>query len=444
MSLKILNFAKSFFNVLLAFGSVTSVAQQSDRALGVDSLTMTRVGRIQNSGYTERLPIDIRDSEIYSPKSVRFSADGRKIYINSLEGGRTVVYSWPELQKLKSISHNFRAADSSLFQGENTVFNYPYYTQSPSGDNNIFLGKPVESELSHGGRWLWIPYYRRGFDTYGQSPSAVAIVDTQTDRIVRVMPTGPIPKYVVASPDGKYMAIIHWGDNTVGLIDTQTGDPRDFTYVAQLTVETQLSQEDKANTDRDATCGFCLRGAVFSKDSQFLMVARMGKGGIAGFHIPSKRYLGSIMNIRSTPRHLVLSPDGEFVYASSNYAGYISKVSVQNLVKSLIEARGRRINGPIWQEVSVGVGARTLDISHDGKILFVAVNNTSELVAVDAQSLQILSRLKVDPFAVGLAVSPDSSAVLLTSQGRSGVGGNAANIIQVRHTVPSPGSRRLN
>lgn len=237
------------------------------------SVRLDRFGRI-SAGGGGGLRVNIRDPEVNSPKSVRFSADGKKFYVNSLEGSQTLVYSWPELMKLKTIHHNFGRQEAGLFGGETTVFNYPYFQSR--ADVNVFRGKPVESELSHQGRFLWIPYYRRDFDSSGQSPSAVAIVDTATDEIVRVMPTGPIPKYVAASPDGTYVAVTHWGDNTVGLIDTTSGDPRAWRYVAQLTVETQMSQVGKGGTDRDATCGFCLRGTVFTSDSQYLFVARMG------------------------------------------------------------------------------------------------------------------------------------------------------------------------
>ena len=41
-----------------------------------------------------------------------------------------------------------------MFGGESTVFGYPYLRKSPSGDPNQFSGKPVESALSHGGKYL--------------------------------------------------------------------------------------------------------------------------------------------------------------------------------------------------------------------------------------------------------------------------------------------------
>jgi len=401
------------------------------------SVRLERYGRIHNGGGGAPLRVNIRDGEVNSPKSVRFSADNRKIYINSLEGAQTLVYSWPDLVKGKTIDHRFGPHNAHLFDGETTVFNYPYFQSR--GDVNTFRGKPVESELSHQGRFLWVTYYRRDFDSSGQSPSAVAIIDTATDEIVRVMPTGPIPKYVVASPDGRYVAIIHWGDNTVGLIDTSSGDPRNFRYTSHLTVEAQMSQAGKGGTNRDATCGFCLRGAVFTADSQHLLVARMGQGGVAGFHIPTKRYLGSVMNVKSTPRHLVLSPDGRTLYASSNVSGYISGVPASEVIAHLERAGGKRVPGPSWKGVAVGSGARTVDISNDGQFLFVAVNNSSELVVVHAPSLNVLSRIKVDPYAVGLALAPDNSAVILTAQGRKGKGGgNSVNLVAVDLRTTGP------
>ncbi len=393
------------------------------------SVTLNRFGRISPGGGSG-LKFNIRDAEINSPKSVRFSANGMKMYINSLEGAQTLVYSWPDLVKQKTITHNFGAGDAALFGGETTVFNYPYYQGRK--EPNIFRGKPVESELSHGGRYLWVPYYRRDFDPSGQSPSAVAIVDTTVDEIVRVMPTGPIPKYVAVSPDDRYVAVTHWGDNTIGLIDTSSDDPWAWRYVAHLTVESRLSQAGKGGTDRDSTCGFCLRGSVFTPDGRYLLVARMGGGGIAGFDVSSGEYLGSVMNVAATPRHLVISKDGQTLYASSNSAGAVSAVPLGHLLNELERANGKRIAGPAWRSVHVGHGARTLDISEDGQFLFVAVNHSSEVAVVFAPAMKVIARHKVDAYAVGLALAPDGTAVVLTAQGRSGRGGgNSVNLISI-------------
>ena len=398
-------------------------------------IQLVREKRVQSFSAQTKSANDIFDRSINSPKSALFSDDGRKLYIYSLEGGQTVVYQWPSLQKIKVIDHLFTARNQNLFQnGEQTVFNYPFYKSNPANPSglNYFRGKPVEMTLSHEGRYLWITYYRRDYDTSAQSPSAVAIVDTNTDEIVRVMPTGPIPKYVAISPDGRSAAITHWGDNTVALIDISSRSPSDFKYTQLLAVEKQISQADKGGTDRDATCGFCLRGTVFSPDSRLLFVARMGGGGIAGFDLSQNKYLGTITNVRSTPRHLLISPDQRKLISSSNVSGYVSVFDLNQLTNELMNADGKRIRGSSPREISVGLGARTIEIEPSGRYVYVAVNNDTKVVAVDIETSKVVAEVKVDPFPVGLAISKDGSYIAVTSQGHAGRGGgNAVNIIRV-------------
>jgi DNA-binding beta-propeller fold protein YncE len=370
---------------------------------------------------------ETRDREILSPKSVRFNLEGTKVYVNALEGGRTLVYAWPSLHKLPSIVHRFGPADSALFHGDTTIFDYPYFTQSPGRSANVFTGRPVESELSKDGRWLFVPYYRRSFDAFAQSPSALAVIDTRVDRIVRVLPTGPIPKYVALSPNGRLLAVTHWGDNTVALLDVSSGNPARFHYVRHLVVEQMLDQTPFAGTERDRTCGFCLRGTVFTHNGRTLLVARMGKKwGVAGFDVRSGRYLGTVTAVPRTPRHLELSADGRTVFASSSDAGVVSRVSVAKVVAALRGARGRRVRGPRWQSVPVGGGARTIALDPSGTVLLAALNWRSEIVAVDATRLTELARVRVAPYAVGLAIAPDGSGAVVTSQGHIAALGSAA------------------
>jgi len=396
---------------------------------------LTLIARFQNYRAEPTGEGDHYDKDIYSPKSVRFTEDGAKAYVNSLEGFRTPVYDTASLTKTGVIQHRFTSETSDLFGGETTAFDYVFYKKHSSGDVNRFNGKPVESALSHGGKFLWIPYYRRDWDGGGTSPSAVAIIDVATDTIVRVMPTGPIPKYVSASPDGNWVAITHWGNNTVALIDVSSGDPATFAYrPEQLVVEKKLSQAGLAGEDRDKACGYCLRGTVFTPDSKTLLVSRMGGGGIAGFDTDSGAYLGTVLGMKPTPRHLVVSEDGSTLFLSSNISGYVSRIELSLVVDALRGSEGRRVNVEGWLAVYVGVGARTLSTGPGDRYLFSAVNSTAEVVVIDTATMNIVSRVRTDSYTVGLAVSPDGSQVWTTSQGRKGGGGNSVCVYRVEYT----------
>ena len=148
------------------------------------------------------------DPEIYSPKSANIHPNGKKFYINALEGCATIAYDMETHKKLKVIRHKFTEADTPLFSTPCGLFPFRFYKHNL----NTFEGKPVEGAFSHGGRYFWVPFYRRTFDLNAQEPSAMAIIDTEIDSTILVMETGPLPKMVCASHDGKYMVVSHWGD----------------------------------------------------------------------------------------------------------------------------------------------------------------------------------------------------------------------------------------
>ena len=381
---------------------------------------LKRTGRIQALGPTGR-PGDLYDGGVRSPKSAAFSPDGRKLYINALEGGQTLVYAFPSLKRLAAITHAFDTGDAALFQRETTVFDYPFFN-GREGNRNVFAGKPVEMAFSHGGRYLWVPYYRRSYDPNASSPSAMAIIDTRSDRIVRVMPTGPLPKYIAVSPDSTVAVVTHWGDNTLGAIDIRGDDPAQFRYVGHWTVEYRMPVEGLEG-NRDSNCGFCLRGTVFTPDGKTVLVARMGGGGLAGFEASTGRYLGTLLDFVPNPRHILISPDGRTLYASGNQSGAIGRYDLSAMLRALAGAGGKRIVGPGGETLAVGRGARTIALSPDGRTLYAAINNESRLVKVDLAGWRVVDRAAVDPFTVGLAVSPDGRTIVTTSQGRSGQGG---------------------
>lgn len=386
------------------------------------------IARFQHYNPRPTHTADKFDRYIFSPKSVRFLADGSKVYINALEGFTTVIYDPRRLKRNRVIVHRFRKRHDHLFRLNDDETPWLVFPDSAPAEPDIFSGKPVESALSADGKYLWVPYYRRDYDQYSTMPSAVAIVDVATDRIVRIMPTGPIPKYVVGSSDGKWMAVVHWGDNTVGFIDTSGASPKKYRLGKLVTVGKRINLNNVNKKDRDHGCGNCLRGAIFTQDGKYLLVARMGGGGIAVIDVRTQRYLATVRGMRQTPRHLVLSPDGATLYLSSSFAGYVSAYHVNDLVAA---ARRRQSILTPLREAHTGAATRTIAISPDGKFIYAAVNRESKIVVLDAESLTPLVTLPADSYPVGMAVSPDGRQLWVTAQGRKRRGGNSVMVYQI-------------
>ncbi len=376
------------------------------------------------------------DKDIYSPKSVNIHPDGSKFYVNSLEGGSTVVYEMGTWKKLKTIHHRFGAAHKALWAPPSGLFPFTHYSED-SLNINAFMGKPVESTFSHGGRYLWVPYYRRSYDLNAQDPSALAVIDTRTDSIIRLMETGPLPKMIVCSHKGNHIAVTHWGDNTVAIIDASSDNPEEWHYEKLYIIDYQLELNFSLTTsiDRDKHSGYLLRGTVFTPDDHYLLVGCMGgPGGIGVIDLQKKEYLGRVMGMRTNTRHLLIQ--NGWLYLSSNNAGVIQRIRLDQFLKVLPQMENHLVTLNGWEECKVMPGARTIGASPSGNFIFAACNVASRLCVVDTRTMKLIASAEVDSYPVGLDISADGTTVITTSQGRNHAGGNAVDVFQVEYLYP--------
>ena len=388
-------------------------------------LTITNVGKKQNHDWRDTAT---RDEDVFSPKSVNFHPDGTKYYVNSLEGCATLVYDRETNRKLKVISHRHASGEGPLWNKPSGIYRFTHY---PDGQKRAFSGKPVEATFSHGGRYLWVPYYRRTFDLNAQDPSAIAIIDTRVDSIVRMMETGPLPKMIMCNHAGTRVAVTHWGNNTIGLIDITGDDPSQWHHLPYVVVDHELKLDFSLTheVNRDAHSGLLLRGTVFTPDDRYLLVGCMGGGGIAVIEMqPEPRYVGKIGGI-SNARHLIIN--NGYLYASVNAAGLVQRVPLDSVIHAIEHRQGNAITLRGWQVAKVGGGARTIEASPSGRYVFAACNSASALYVVDTERMQAIGQITVDSYPVGLDITQDGRFLVVTSQARNYQGGNAVNLYRV-------------
>jgi DNA-binding beta-propeller fold protein YncE len=265
----------------------------------------------------------------------------------------------------------------------------------------------------------------------------MAVIDTQKDTIIRLFETGPLPKMVAVSADQTRLAVSHWGNNTVGILDISSDNPEDWKYLSKVIVENELklnfSRTEKV--DRDKNSGFCLRGTVFTPDGRYLLVGCMGSGGgIAVIDLDNNKYLGRIMGTKPSLRHLLIK--NGYLYASINASGYVQCIPLEKIISGIQSLDGKtslKVTLSEWLSCKVPAGARTIEMTPDGKYIFAACNFSSALAVVDAETMKLIGTISADSFPVGLDVSKDGRYVLTTSQGRDGVGGNSVNIFEIKY-----------
>lgn len=392
-------------------------------------VTLVLKKRFQHYNETPSNKDDVFDRNIHSPKSVNILDAQNKFYVHSLEGRVTTVYSLDSFLLKKVIQHAFNKSNQTLFKD---TYYFDYKFKDKNKTPNIFEGKPVESCFSHNGKYLWVTYYRRTYDPNASEPSALCIIDTEKDSIVRVMPTAPLPKMIVCSPDNKVIAVTHWGDNTVGLIDISSDSVQNFKPICNLTIDYKLAMSFSSDkqVDRDAECGHCLRGTVFTPDGKYVLIGKMGDSGVAVVDVEKNLYLGTVYGMRDNLRHLVIH--GDYLYLSINKHGYVQKAEWRKLIQHFLE-KGKTEPYKDWTSVYVGAGARTISLRKDGKYLFAAVNNESKIVAIRTSDMKIVAECKADSYPVGMDISDDGHWLMVTAQGKGDGGGNSVMIYEITY-----------
>ena len=394
---------------------------------------LSLINRWQSYNSKIEVKNDHYDQDIFSPKSVSFSDSGDMAFVQSLEGAKTLFFKSDGSEKVAVIKHQFDKDAIAKLADKKPPFSYKQDSKMTKG----FTGKPVESIVTHGSKYLWTTYYRKNYDELGQLTSAVAIVDIKDQKIVRIMGTGPISKYIEKSPDQKWMAISNWGDNTVGVYNISGSKPEEFKEHQLLIVEKKHSLKNlKSNRDKD--CGFCVRGLAFSHDSQYLFVTRMKGGGISIFKKDGKdkfEFLGTVMGLQPGPRDIHFSKYGKDIFIGCNSSGTIVKVPFKSMIDLFVDHVGEKIDITgtdfKYDKKFVGLGVRSFKVHPKFDYLFLTSNNGSEIIIAKSTDLSVLGRVPVDSYPVGLSISPDGKYLWVTSQGKESQGGNSVSVFLI-------------
>jgi len=238
--------------------------------------------------------------------------------------------------------------------------------------------------------------------------ATVHVIDPATYKVLRVEKVGLLPQHVTPSYDLKTL----WVDNDAGNTLTPI-DPRTGTFGRPVPVE------DPYNL-------------YFTADGKHAVVVAE-KLGRLDFRDPHTMALQHTLNVPcSGIDHADFSPDGTHALFSCEFSGQMVWVDMQHqkVVRSLTLPR-QNGSRPKPQDVK---------ISPDGKVFYVADENSNGVFLIDAATLKVLSFLPTGLGAHGLYPSRDSKDLYITNRKGSSVSVLSFATRQVRTVWRIPGS----
>lgn len=259
--------------------------------------------------------------------------------------------------------------------------------------------------------------------------ASMVIVDPATMKITATVPVGDGPHEVVLSTDGKTAFVANYGAQTPGssisVIDIATAKelrrvdtspllrPHGLQFVGgklYFTSETSrmVARYDPAANKIDWMMGTGQNGShmiAVSADQKKIYTANIGSDSVTAFDFTQTAPPGpsrvTHIPVGKQPEAIDLSPDGKEVWVGLNVEGMAEVVDL---------ATGKSV-----AKINIGGRPYRVRFTPDGKHVICTMLPTKEILVIDAATRKEIKRMKLDNVPLGVAFSNDGKTLFVTS-----------------------------
>ena len=224
-----------------------------------------------------------------------------------------------------------------------------------------------------------------------KSDNTMVVVDPATLKVLGKVPTGEGPHEAAITADGKFAVVANYGamkpENSLSVIDIDALKERERVDLGALT------RPHGIQTVKDK---------IYFTSETTRSVARFD---------PSTSKIDWLMGTGASASHmLVVSPDGRKLYTSNIASNNVTTI---------------RLDGPAnaqgIAQISVGAQPEAIDISPDGREVWVGHNGDGGVSIIDTAMNAVIATLKAGSLPIRLKFSPDGKWVFV-SDPRGGEG----------------------
>jgi len=280
-----------------------------------------------------------------------------------------------------------------------------------------------------------------------KNDNSLVVVDASTRQIIGRAPTGRGPHEVEVSDDGKLAFVSNYGvgnepGNTLSVIDLQSMTERKvdlgpihrphglqfiggklyFTAEANKLIGAYNPETDRVDwlmgTGQDGTHMLAL-----NKDASAIFTTNMGSNSVGVFERPEGAgdfaWIHAVVPVGEGPEGLDLSPDGKELWVAHSRDGHVSIIDLASRkVAQVFDAKTRRSN--------------RLKFAPDGKMALISDMGAGELVVIDAASRTEKKRLPLGRALAGILIPPDGSVAYVAAAGE-----NFVSIVDLKTLEPA-------
>ncbi len=282
------------------------------------------------------------------PRGIKLSHDGARLYV-AVSGLPKCPPRVPD-QECAKLKHDLQADGVAVID-----------TASLELVKLLEAGSdPEQFDLSRDGKLLFIS---------NEDAATLSVLNVATGAVTATVPVGHEPEGVRVSPNGRWVIVTNETGNSVTVVDAQSFAVLDTLAVGQR-------PRDIAFTPDSATI------YISGEFDSSIYHAALRKGGAV------ERLLQLRKDDR--PMGLVLDAARKRLYVSTGRGGTIAVISLA---------------GPrLLKEIPVGKRPWGLALSHDGKRLYTANGPSNDVSIVDTSSLTVIKTVPVGSSPWGVAI----------------------------------------
>jgi YVTN family beta-propeller protein len=223
---------------------------------------------------------------------------------------------------------------------------------------------PEQFDVSRDGHRLFVA---------NEDIGTMSAVDVDSGAVLARVVVGREPEGVVAAPNGKWVLVTSESDNTVTVVDAKT-----YAVVKQITV------------------GLRPRDIAFTPDNAQIYVSGELDASVYRVAVPQGTPLERVIQLRrdALPMALILDAKHARLFVSTGRGGTVAVIGTAD--------------SKLIGEVRVGKRPWGMALSADGRLLYTANGPSNDVSIVDTATLKVVSTINVgrSPWGVVLGPSP--------------------------------------